>query len=242
MKKQFRNILLALALIFLVLFMIFMINQTASIVTLAKEYNPYFGSILLYGLLLIYAALFVFPIVYILKMPSALHPPENENSPIHLYGSVAAMTFSVGSVEKLDLEKQIEPIITPLISGSVIGGIPGTSGLTTFMTTSIVEGAANALLTLRVGITTRKCFGIESSPSPEEVRRSAIQEAGSMLGAIVAKSAGCVTKAIIKASKKRVSVVGESLKETAIKSAGKMTVASKQSASTVFDFLRKPKK
>ena len=56
MKKQLRNILLSIALIFLVLFILFVINQTASLVLIAKEYNPYFGSILLYGLLLLYAA------------------------------------------------------------------------------------------------------------------------------------------------------------------------------------------
>ena len=57
MKKQLRNILLVPALIFTVVFVLLVINQTASVVALAGEYHPYFGSILLYGLLLLYAAL-----------------------------------------------------------------------------------------------------------------------------------------------------------------------------------------
>ena len=80
MKKQLRNILLALALIFPVLFVIFAINQTASIVILAREYNPYFGSILLYGLLLLYAAIVVSGIIIFLKTPSALRPPRDKSS------------------------------------------------------------------------------------------------------------------------------------------------------------------
>ncbi|MFC1613813.1 hypothetical protein ACFL5K_00780, partial [Gemmatimonadota bacterium] len=81
MKKQLRNILFAFALILLVIFVIFVINQTMSVVMLVKEYNLYFGNILLYGLLLIYAAFFVFSITCILKMPSALRPPGNKQSP-----------------------------------------------------------------------------------------------------------------------------------------------------------------
>jgi len=305
MKKQLRNILFSVFLIFLVLVAIFVVNQTAGIVILAKDYNPYFGNVLLGGLLLLYAALIVFPIIIFFKMPSALRPPGNENSAefdiyieklkrrlalnkylaasetaletrpdiekavdllstkadeltkstaatafvstaisqngrldavmvllaqvrliwgiahiynqrpsireiIHLYGNVAATAFSVGTIEELDIEEQIEPIITPLISGSLFGGIPGASGLTTFMTTSIVEGAANALLTLRVGIITRIYFGVRSRSDTREMRRLASQQAGEMLAPVVIESAGYVTKAVIKASKKRAGAVGGS--------------------------------
>ncbi len=337
MKKQLGNILLALALVFPVIFVIFVINQTASIVILAKEYNPFFGSILLYGLLLLYAAIVAFGIITFLKMPSALRPPGDENSPefekyleklkrnlarnnyvagsgvpletrsdlekvvallnvkadelikstastvfvstaisqngrldvimvllaqvrlirelahiynqhpsireiIDLYLKVAATAFSVGSVEELDLEEQIEPIITPLISGSVIGGVPGTGGLATYMTTSIVEGAANALLTLRVGIITRGYFGIKSGSDTRQLRRLASREAGNMLAPIVAESASYVTGVIIKASKKRAGAVGSTLKDKAIKSTKKITDVSRKSAQAVFDSLKKPKK
>ncbi len=337
MKKQLRNILFSITLIFLVLFIIFVINQTASIVIIAKEFNPHFGSILLYGLLLLYAAIIAYPIIIFLKTPSALRPPENENSPefdtyidklkrnlarnkyaagsgislesrsdiekaidllntkadeltkstaatvfvstaisqnghldaimvlfaqvrlireiahiynqqpsfreiINLYVNVAATAFTVGNIEELDIEEQIEPIITPLISGSVFGGIPGASGLASFLTKSIIDGAANALLTLRVGIITRRYLGIYKRSNIREMRRFASLEAGNMLAFIVVKSTGYVTEAIIKASKKRVGAVGGSLKKTAFKSAGTMTKATKKSANAVFDYLKKSKK
>ncbi len=159
-----------------------------------------------------------------------------------LYVNVAATTFIVGTIEDLDIEEQIEPIITPLISGSVFGGIPGASGVATFMTTSIVDGAANALLTLRVGIITRRQFGIKKVSGRKELRRIASLEAGNMLASIVVKSAGYVTEAIIQASKKRAGSMGISLKDAAVKSAATVSGATKKSAGAIFGILKRQKK
>ncbi|MFC1509832.1 DUF697 domain-containing protein [Candidatus Omnitrophota bacterium] len=160
----------------------------------------------------------------------------------NLYTNVAATALVVGTLEELDIEEQIEPIITPLISSSVFGGIPGAGGLATFMTTSIVEGAANALLTLRVGIITRRYFGMKKISDSRNLRRAASLEAGNMLASIVVKSAGYITEAVIKASKKRAGAVGESLKNAAAKSAKTMTKATKKSANVVVDLFKKSKK
>ena len=62
-----------------------------------------------------------------------------------------------------------------------------------------------------------------------------------MLGAIVVKSAGYVTEAILHASKKRAGSVGLTLKDAAVKSATTVSGATKKSASKVFDFLKRPK-
>ncbi len=337
MKKQLRNIVLPIALVILVLVIIVAINQTAGIVLMAKEVNPVFGSIVLYGLLLLYAAMIAVPVIIYLTMPPALRPPENEDSPefdryieqlkkqlarnnsiagtdnpletpadlkkamdmlneqadnvtkstastvfvttaisqngrldailvllaqirliweiahvfnqrpsiremTYLYANVAATALVVGTLEELDIEEQIEPIITPLISSSVFGGIPGAGGLATFMTTSIVEGAANSLLTLRVGIITRRYFGMEKIPDSRDLRRTASLEAGRMLASIVVKSAGYITEAIIKASKKRAGAVGGSLKNVAVKSAKTMKKATSKSANVVVDLFKKSKK
>ena len=160
----------------------------------------------------------------------------------NLYANVAATALVVGTLEELDIEEQIEPIITPLISSSVFGGIPGAGGLATFMTTSIVEGAANALLTLRVGIITRRYFGMKKISDSRDLRRAASLEAGNMLASIVVKSAGYITEAVIKASKKRAGAVGGSLKNVAAKSAKTMTKATKKSANVVVDLFKKSKK
>jgi hypothetical protein len=146
----------------------------------------------------------------------------------------------VGTIEELDIEQQVEPIITPLVSGSVIGGIPGASGVSTFMITSIIDGAANALLTLRVGIITRRFFGYFSGPESLETKRLATIEASGMLGSIVIKSAGVVTDAVLKASKKRIGTISSSIKDATVKSTGSVIDYSRQSVNKIIDSL-KPK-
>lgn len=155
-----------------------------------------------------------------------------------LYIHVAATTFFVSAIEDLDIEQQIEPIITPLVSGSVVGGIPGASGVSTFMITSIIDGAANALLTLRVGIITRRYFGFVSESETVEVKRLATLEASGMLGSIVIKSAGVVTNAILKASRKRIGTVGGLIKGATMKSTESVVDFSRQSAHKIIDSLR----
>ncbi len=336
MKKQMQYLLIFGSAMFLVLFVLFVINQTASIFFIAKEYNPHLGTILLYTLLLIYAAALCIPVVIYLTMPPALRPPPDEEPPefelylerlrkrlsrnallaadghaletridienaikilntradqltkstassifvstaisqngrldaimvlvaqmriiweiahiynqrpsakemLNLYVNVASTVFIAGAIEELDIEEQIEPVITPLVSSSIFGGIPGAGGIATFMTTSIVDGAANALLTLRVGIITRRFFGLTCGASNREVRRMASLEAGSMLASIVVKSAGYVSGAILKASRKRAGEVGGSVKDAVIKSAGSMTGVTKKSAQS-FVYKMKGKK
>ncbi|MBT4484126.1 MAG: DUF697 domain-containing protein [Candidatus Latescibacteria bacterium] len=161
---------------------------------------------------------------------------------MRLYAHVAATTFLVSTIEDLDIEQQVEPIITPLVSGSVIGGIPGASGVSTFMITSIIDGAANALLTLRVGIITRRFFGYLSGPESLETRRIATLEASGMLGSIVIKSAGIVTDAVLRASKKRIGTISSSIKDATVKSTGSVVDFSRQSVHKVIDSLKSKSK
>lgn len=330
MKKQMQYLLTFGSVILLLLFVLFVINQTAGIVVMAKEYNPALGILLLYTLLLIYAAALVVPVVIYFTMPTVLRPPQDEQSPqfeaylarlrnrlvrnaliaadghaletridmenaikilnaradrltkstassifvttaisqngrldsimvliaqiriiwdiahiynqrpslremLNLYVNVASTVFIAGAIEDLDIEEQVEPIITPLVSSSVIGGIPGAGGIATFMTTSIIDGAANALLTLRVGIITRRFFGLTCRADSREIRRMASLEAGGMLASIVVSSAGYVTNAILKASKKRAGAVGGSLKDAVIKSAESVTDVTRKSAQSVVE-------
>ena len=337
MKKQMQFMLTVGSVILLLVFVLFVINQTAGIVILAKEYNPFLGNALLYTLLLIYAAALCVPVIIYFTMPPVLRPPSDEQSPefegyldrlrkrlarnallaadshalesridienaikilnahadqltkstassifvttaisqngrldsimvliaqiriiweiahiynqrpslremLNLYVNVASTVFIAGAIEDLDIEEQIEPIITPLVSSSVVGGIPGAGGIATFMTTSIVDGAANALLTLRVGVITRRFFGLTASASNREVKRMASLEAGGMLASIVVSSAGYVTNAILKASKKRAGAVGGSLKDVVIKSAESVTDVTRKSAQSVVERVKGKRK
>ena len=71
------------------------------------------------------------------------------------------------------------------------------------ITNSILSGAANAYLTLRVGVITRNYCGLTVRKERRAIRRSATVEAGKMLSSIVLKSAGRVSGAILEAAKSR---------------------------------------
>ena len=334
MKNQLRFIVLVISITILLVFIIFVINQTVIIVSHAKSVHPVFGAFVLYGLLMIYAVVFIVPIIVFYKNPSALHPPANKNSAeyapyierlkkrlsnnnylvnagikpddqsyienaftvldsraneliksttskvfvitaisqnghldpvmvfvnqirmirniaqiynqkpslreiVQLYMHVASVAFTDSSIEDIDIEEQIEPIIGSVVGYSVVGGLPGTGGLTTFMTKSIIDGSVNALLTLRVGIITRRFYTFNKRENKLEENRLACSEAGKILKDVVLDSTGTVTKhaarAVVKASKRHVSIFGETVKDSAKKSTRKVTDISKKSAEAVGD-------
>ena len=60
---------------------LFLINQTAQIVSLANAISPTVGRIVLIGLLALYAVVILVPLAMILRMPEAIRPPADEQSP-----------------------------------------------------------------------------------------------------------------------------------------------------------------
>jgi hypothetical protein len=69
------------ALVVVLLFVLFVINQTVQVVDLASRLNPIVGAIVLWGLLFVYAAALMVPVVMFLRLPAPLRPPEAEDSP-----------------------------------------------------------------------------------------------------------------------------------------------------------------
>ncbi len=115
---------------------------------------------------------------------------------IWLYGNVGATVFAAQAVEDLDLGELLEPMIAPVLATAAGGGTVILAPLATLVGDALLQGTANALLTLRVGcITKQYCRGL---PLPDKrlVRRSATREAASMLGGVIATHAGAVTAAI----------------------------------------------
>lgn len=121
---------------------------------------------------------------------------------IQLYANVGATAFLVSEIEDLDISEQVEPIITATLGGSLAGLAPGMSMVATLVTQSVLEGTANAYLTLRVGVVCQRYCASLTTFSRKGVRRYASVAAASMLGSIVSASAGVVTRAILSAAKK----------------------------------------
>lgn len=123
------------------------------------------------------------------------------NEMIRLYANIGATVFLVSELEDLDISEQVEPVIESALAGSLASMVPGATIVATLVTQSILDGAANAFLTLRIGVICQRYCASLTSANRKDVRRSASRVAASMLGAIVGESAGTVSKAIWDAAK-----------------------------------------
>lgn len=122
---------------------------------------------------------------------------------IYLYSQIASVVLVAASIEDLDLiEEQLEPVLTGLLSSSIISAIPGAVGLANLITNSLVEGSVNALLTLRVGIVASRYLSSSVDLDKKSLRKGAFVEATGQLGTIIVSNSAEVIKSISKAAKK----------------------------------------
>ncbi|MCI0548402.1 MAG: YcjF family protein, partial [Candidatus Rokubacteria bacterium] len=113
-----------------------------------------------------------------------------------LYANVGATVFAAQAVEDLDLGEVLEPMIAPALATAAGGSTVVLAPLATIIGDSLLQGTANALLTLRVGcIAKRYCHGLPL-PARRVVRRAATREAAGMLGSVVVTHAGAVVTAM----------------------------------------------
>ena len=119
-----------------------------------------------------------------------------------LYGNVASTVFVVSQLDDLDLAEQVQPLVSGVL-GSAVGAVPGLHAASALFVNSVVNGTANAFLTLRVGIIAKRYCGALVLPEPRTVRRVAVSQAAQMLGAIAQDGAKRVAGAFWTASKTR---------------------------------------
>lgn len=79
-KRAIRIAVIAAALI-LVLFVIFLINQTVQLIAFGDRIHPVLGDIILWGLIAFYALCVIVPVYMIVTMPAPLTAPRSESSP-----------------------------------------------------------------------------------------------------------------------------------------------------------------
>ncbi len=121
---------------------------------------------------------------------------------LYLYGQIAGVVLLVRTIEDTDLiEDQVEPLMASLLGGTLISLIPGAVGITTLIVNSVVEGAVNALLTLRVGAIAQRYLSGSVQVSKKQIRRSASLEATRQLGSILSANAILVVKSFANATK-----------------------------------------
>lgn len=118
---------------------------------------------------------------------------------INLYVNIAVTSFLAGSIEEFGIEEYVRELMGPLVAGSAIGAVPGAEAIAGAVTTSILSGSTNSLLTMRCGIVARNYMSLDLGERGM-MRRSATVEAGKMFVTISAETVTHVTKLLVKGS------------------------------------------
>jgi hypothetical protein len=293
-----RKLVIFGSLLVLVCSTIFVINQTAQVVSLANTISPALGRIVLCALLAVYAAAVLVPVALLIRLPKPMIPPADEQSPQYqtyllrlgarlagnphligagslsdrasiesalkvldakadevvkraastlfvstavsqngkldalmvlaaqtrliwqvahiynhrptprdfgrLYANVGAAVFAASALEDMDIGAQIAPVISVAaghLAGLHLASLVPVVGqvadkVADLVINSMVEGTANAYLTLRVGIICRTYCRSMTAVDKRKARRNASIAAASMLGSIVSGSLAGVIKPI----------------------------------------------
>lgn len=80
MSKLFRNMSLIMSILILILFLVFVINQTVQIVDLASRFSPWLGKAVFWLLMFVYGAVIAIPVFLFFKLPRSLKAPSSEDS------------------------------------------------------------------------------------------------------------------------------------------------------------------
>ncbi len=91
---------------------------------------------------------------------------------LYLYGNVGANVLVADSLQEIEFTEIATPIVTSIIP-SLKGAVPGMQGIATLLVNSLANGAANAFLTLRIGIITRAYCMATSEPAKGAVKQGA---------------------------------------------------------------------
>ena len=138
------------------------------------------------------------------RIAHVFHQRPGARELVHLYANVGATAFIAGELEDMDIGDHIQPVVSGVF-GTVAGTVPGLQTASTVFVSSVLGGATNAFLTLRVAMITKQyCAALTSRPR-RSLRRAAVVQAGTMLGGIVRTGTRRVSQALLTASGRTVS-------------------------------------
>jgi hypothetical protein len=125
-----------------------------------------------------------------------------------LYANVGATLFAANALEDMDIGAQVTPVIQQAVGhlsvlhmASLVPGLgQAADKVTDIVINAVIEGTANAYLTLRVGIICKVYCRAMTTVDRTVARRSAAVAAAAMLGSVVGTSAAAAVKAIVAAA------------------------------------------
>ena len=108
-------------------------------------------------------------------------------------GGTAFMATEMGDMNIVD--EHVEAVFAPILGSSIL---PGT--VLAVVGNSLVQGAANAFMTLRIAVIAREYYSSTHKKKRRDIRRSAMAQAALMLGAVVSESSGAIIASIWRAA------------------------------------------
>lgn len=117
----------------------------------------------------------------------------------YLYANVVSGVLITSSLEELDFAEVVGPVISA--SGpTMAGAVPGMQGLGNVLANSLATGAANAFMTLRVGLMAQAYCAPLHRPDASATRYGATMQAAQMLKDIVAEQGKRVVRSLMAAT------------------------------------------
>jgi hypothetical protein len=113
----------------------------------------------------------------------------------YLYSNVMATAFITSEIDDAEIAEAMEPALSAVM-GSAAGLVPGLQVASGIFVNSVLSGTANAFMTLRVGVIAIEYSRAWTRPNRRTLRRTAIVQAGGLLGGIVVSGAAKVSAAL----------------------------------------------
>jgi hypothetical protein len=127
------------------------------------------------------------------RIASIYHGRPSPRQMVYLYGRVCANVLIADNLQEIDFAEIATPIVVAIFP-SLKGSVPGLQGVSTLLVNSVANGAANAFLTLRVGLVARSYCAALSMPQAGSVRRSSNAEALTLVGGIAREQGGRIAE------------------------------------------------
>ena len=113
----------------------------------------------------------------------------------YLYGNVGACMLLASSLDDMDFAELAAPLVQAT-TPAALASVPGLGAMGSLLTNSLASGAANAFLTLRVGLMAQAYCAPQQRPERAAVRHSATVRAASQLGQLVREAGSQVSQAV----------------------------------------------
>ncbi|MEE9465289.1 MAG: hypothetical protein V3W14_06950, partial [Candidatus Neomarinimicrobiota bacterium] len=135
------------------------------------------------------------------RIADLYHPRSRIKVLPSLYAYILEAAVRPSHKDELNLGSQIGPAV---VGASIVGAIPGANLVSILISDAIVQGSANSLATLRIGLLARRFFhrALEGGSVDLETERRAVnQEAADMLSPLVEDASGALSRIIWSAAK-----------------------------------------